>query len=337
MRTHRTAAPALALLCVAPAARAQGRADPAWQAQVRAIASSHAEGQHARALELAVQALSLRETGTLHGIIARELIELRRHAEALEHVEACARDAPAQPPSANRDAVLAYCREQRVALAARVGAVTVRVAPAPPGVRIAVGDRRAEAPEATVRVDPGRVVVAVTAPGFAPSRREVEVAAGATVVLPTELAPLAPPPPPPPPPPPEEPLARPVSAAPREAPALSAPPAPPARRRHPLGYALVGAGAASLLASAVTWAVAEDICHDRPSSPAVGCGFLPNEDPSTVHALDTATTVTLVSGVSLVAIGTALLFTLRASDAGAAAPRVALTAGPNAVGLTGTF
>lgn len=336
MRPHRTAAPALALLCVASAARAQSHADPAWQAQVRAIASSHAEGQHARALELAVQALALRQTGTLHGIIARELIELRRHAEAVEHVEACARDAPAQPPSANRDVVLAFCREQRVALAALVGAVTVRVAPASPGVRIAVDDRVTDAPEATVRVDPGRVVVAVTAPGFAPSRREIEVAAGATLVLLTELTPLVAQPPPPRvealPAPPRPP-------APEPAQVLRAPPPPsppPARRRHPLGYALVGAGAASLLAGAVTWAVAEEICRDRPSSPAVGCGFLPNEDPSTVRALDTATTVTLVGGVSLVAIGTALLFTLRASDA-AAAPRVALTAGPSAVGLTGTF
>lgn len=334
MRTHRTAVVTLAALCAASAARAQARTDPAWQVQARAIAASHAGGQHARALELAVQALSLRETGTLHGIIARELIELRRHAEAVEHVEACARDAPAQPPSANRDVILAYCREQRVALAALVGAVTVRVAPAPPGVRIAVGGRAAEAPEATVRVDPGRVAVTVTAPGFAPYHRELEVAAGATVVLPTELAPLAPEAPPParvearvaPPAPPPRPTTVPLT-----------PPAPPPTRRHPLGYALIGAGAASLLASAITWGVAEEICRDRLGNGAVGCGFLPGEDPSTVRALDTATTVTLVGGASLVAIGAAFLFTLRTADAGAAPPRVSLSAGPGAVGLSGTF
>lgn len=334
MRTFRTAAPALALLFAPPAARAQARVDPAWQAQARAIASSHAEGQHGRALGLALQALSQRETGTLHGIIARELIELRRHAEAVDHVEACVRDAPAQTPSANRDVILAYCHEQRVALAALVGAVTVRVAPAPPGVRIAVGDRAVEAPEATVRVDPGRVTVTVTAPGFAPSRREVEVAAGATVVLPTELVPEAPPParvevhapsePPPVPPP--------VPTT-----VLRTPHAPPPTRRHPLGYALLGAGAASLLASAITWGVAEEICRDRVGNATVGCAFAPGEDPSTVRALDTATTVTLVGGVSLVAIGAALLFTLRTGDVGAAPPRVSLSAGPGAIGLSGTF
>ncbi|MFO0604597.1 MAG: hypothetical protein U0324_15550 [Polyangiales bacterium] len=333
MRTHRPSALILALLCAAPAARAQAHADPAWQAQVRAIASSHAGGQHARALELAVQALSLRETGTLHGIIARELIELRRHAEAVEHVEACVRDAPAQPPSANRDVILAYCREQRVALASLVGAITVRVAPAPPGVRIAVGDRTAEAPEATVRVDPVRVAVTVTAPGFAPYHRELEVAAGATVVLPTELAPLAPEAPPPPP---AEARVAPPAPPPRPTTASPTPPAPHPTRRHPLGYALIGAGAASLLASAITWGVAEEICRDRPSDASAGCGFLPGEDPSTVRALDAATTATLVAGASLVAIGTALLFTLRAADTGAA-PRVSLSAGPGAVGLSGTF
>lgn len=326
-----TALPTLAAvamqLCAASPTYGQTAADPQRQAQLRAAVDAHVAGEHARALALATQALSARESGTLHGVIARELAELGRDAEALAHAEACVRDAPAQRPSRDRDAILVHCVAQVTALTARVGTLAVRVSPSPPGVRIEVAGRVTEAAESSVRVGPGRVAVVASAPGFVTYRQEIEVVGGASVTLPVTLEAL----------PHEAPPLRTEAARRPPPPEPPGPPPTPTTRRHPLGYILAGVGAASLIVGGVSWAVGGEICSGSSNASSGGCALRQEEDRSTVRALDTATTVALVSGVSLLAIGATLFFTLRTTDARAPTPRLSVSVGPGSAGLSGTF
>lgn len=299
---------ALALLVTAARVAAQ----PAQDAEVRVslireAAAAHQTGDHQRALELAERASSLGETGTLHGFIARELVELGQVAAALAHVDRCVRDAPAERATVNRDVFLEWCRTQRPTLEHRVARLIIDVPSAPAGLLVEIGGRPLPAALFGVGylVDSGRVAVTATAPGREPFRVDVDAQGGASVTVPIVLATIAP-----------------------EAPTTT-------RTRRPVGLVVAAVGAASLAASAITWAVGGEMCGPEASACPSGCCVESDDQVQSIRALDTATTATLVIGSALTVAGALLYIFL--PPAVREEPRVTISVGSGTLGLTGVF
>ncbi|HEU4405003.1 MAG TPA: PEGA domain-containing protein [Polyangiaceae bacterium] len=126
--------------------------------------------------------------------IAYSLDKLGRGAEALDAYKAFLAEPPQQPDK------LAEQRKLAEARVAELGEASVKVSSSPPGAAIAVdGTPQAAQTPTTLKLKPGRHTVAVSAGGFEPMTREIDVpAGGAPLDVAVDLKPLAPPPPPPP-------------------------------------------------------------------------------------------------------------------------------------------
>lgn len=309
---------ALALVTWAPRGLAQpapARAASVMQLRVE-VRDAHLRGDHDRALALAMQALSIEPSGSLHGIIVRELLDLageppdlERLARALDHAEVCARDAPEEPPSPSRDALLALCREQLTLHAGQFARVVADVGASPTGARVTVAGRPLVAARPGVAyVNPGRVIIEATAPGYLSFRREMEVAAGASARL--EIA---------------------LTRLPEREPADAMP------TRRPIGLVVAGVsvGVAALVTSGVAWGLAEGMCGDDTASLDGVCYVASETDARAVQTFDTVTNIGLATA-GLAAVGTALYVVLRPSSVGSR-PRVVVTAGLGSLGLAGTF
>jgi hypothetical protein len=85
---------------------------------------------------------------------------------------------------------LAAIRGELIGLLRSVARLQVSVTP--PSATIRVDGREATMSNGELRVDPGTHAIAFEAPGYEPSRREVNLQAGATVVLDLQLHPIAP-------------------------------------------------------------------------------------------------------------------------------------------------
>lgn len=137
-------------------------------------------GDHARALELATRAARVRMTPSLRLLLAQEHNALGHTLAALDAATRCEREVQADTALRNRERLLATCAELAATLRGRVGRVVVRLETPPPGARVTVnGEALAEALWGVAwPALPGRVAVVVEADGYAPFRREVELAAG---------------------------------------------------------------------------------------------------------------------------------------------------------------
>lgn len=148
-------------------------------------------GDHAHALELGERAGRISMTASLRFFLATEQRTLGRLADALGNAETCAQLADRDTSLRNRGSLMTQCRAMIVELTPRVGRVTLRVAPpAPPGLQIVLaGQPVSDAFWGVPFVaTPGHVVIDATAPGHVAMRAEVDLAAGATLEVPVQLA-----------------------------------------------------------------------------------------------------------------------------------------------------
>lgn len=148
-------------------------------------------GDHARALELARRAASLRPSPSLTAFLAREHQQLDQRVEALDLARACLRDAALDASLRNRETIVAVCESVRADVEPRVGRLELRVADAPAGLVVRVGER-AVLPAlfgVPVPVMPGSARVVAEAPGRARFERDVAIEAGALATVDVALAP----------------------------------------------------------------------------------------------------------------------------------------------------
>jgi len=183
----------LALVGVAPIARAQSAADLAARQELVVQADAARErGEHPRALDLATRASLIRMTPSLQLLIAQEQRQLGQLVEAYASGLACARGAVADPGLRNRESIRATCEALSRELDPMLGRVRVRLpADAPPDtqLRVAAAEVPAALRDQPRLVTPGAVVVTATAAGRVPFRRELRVAAGSTPEVDVTLAP----------------------------------------------------------------------------------------------------------------------------------------------------
>jgi hypothetical protein len=223
--------------------------------------AARAAGDHARALDLARHAAEIRMSPSVRMFVAEEEAATGQLAAALGDADQCAIDAQHDQASQTHEEIFTACRQLEASLRSRVGQIVVNVSePAIPGLQVTVaGDPLGSSLFGTPSVvTAGDVVVEAHAPGYAPVRQTVHVAAEATaatnVVLVRQVANASPPPTPEPA---SSSAAPPVTAAATNATVTPRPtPAPRTVWLTPLRIAgIVGAvvGAGSLAAGAILY------------------------------------------------------------------------------------
>lgn len=230
----------------------------------------------------------------LHGAIARELLDLRRSSEAVPHLESCARGGTSAAPADLREVVMRWCREEAPR---QFGRLVVEVPSAPPGLRLTVAGRSVTPGEEHL-VEPGRIAIEASAPGFQPQSRAADVARGESQRV--EVGPLLPP----------------------------AMPIPP---RNPAWLAISGAGAVVIAAGLASWAIADGMCADSQGP----CRVLPR-DESTVRTLYVLYPVAVSLGAAAV-VGGVVTYLIGPRQSPRGAPRTSLLLTPNSIGVGGTF
>lgn len=313
-----------ALLLATPALLAQatptGRErEEAARAELIAQAEQASDGgDHARALDLATRAASVRVTPSLRLLLAQEHVAVGHTIDAYEQATRCTREAQADPTTRNREQVIAACSALTDQLRGRVGRVTLQVQAPTTGMRIRVaGDEVSQALWGVAyTVAPGAVAVEASAEGYAPFQQSVTVAAGQSVEVRVALTPLA------------RPAVANVVAPPpaRVTPPVIAPPvvaAPPARSL--VGPIALGAGGVVALGlSGVFFALREGAVSDRDAQCVTNVGCQPTslELDDTARTYNTLTNVSLVVGGAAVA-GAVVWFFVGGRGSAAQPPRVA--------------
>ncbi len=154
--------------------------------------AAKAEGDHARALDLATRAGQLSMSVSLRRFIAEEQLLLGQAAAALGSAELCVRDAKAEASA--KDHARA-CEEVVAAAKPRVAYLVLRVDQPVPGLRVEVAGQAVPVALLGQRylVNPGEVVVRAHAAGYQSVERRVSTEAGgeATVVLALTAVPRA--------------------------------------------------------------------------------------------------------------------------------------------------
>jgi len=150
------------------------------------------QGKHAEALAVAKRAGAIKMTPSVRLFIAGEQSALGLLADAYGNGRQCAVEAEADTRLNSRDRILADCRALEVSLGKRVGRVTVRLpTPPPPNVHVTISGEELNAAligEPYV-VSPGKLTVAVTAPGYLPYHADVDVPEGGSPVVDVQLVP----------------------------------------------------------------------------------------------------------------------------------------------------
>lgn len=170
---------------------AQDGADAARRALIADAAAASQAGDHARAIELAARAAALRATPSLRYFLAREHLAVGHPVEALALAGECASGARADREVHNREALVARCEAVAAEAERGVARLTVQVeTPAPEGLRVTVAGSVLAPPlyAVAVPVVPGPIEVTAAAPGRAPFRATITLAAGARETLAVLLA-----------------------------------------------------------------------------------------------------------------------------------------------------
>jgi hypothetical protein len=271
-------------------------------------------GDHARALDLATRALTIRATPSLRLLIATEHNALGHVVEAYESAARCTREAQADPTARNRAQVIDACTGLSRSLDGRIGRVTVDVAAPPPGLtlRVAGGVLSQALWGVPYAVAPGAVVVEASAEGYAPFRQEATVAAGQTLPVRVALRPL------------DRPVAAPASPP---TAALAPPPTVPPTPSAPLPVgpiALGAAGVASFVLAGVFFGLREGTVADRDAQcSAAGCQPSSLDLDATARTQTTLVNVFLGVGAAAV-VGAGVWYFVGRATGGRAPPRVSL-------------
>jgi hypothetical protein len=274
------------------------RAEPPTRAELIQMAQqAKTSGNHDEALRLARSAGEQKMTASLRRFLVEEESALGQWIDAYADAQACTREAAAEPPSPNHDAVLIGCRALLHELREHVGIVVFDFSSPPPAdARVTVDGRLVESllTESEHPTALGDVVVEVTAPGRVAVRRNAHTRAEPTHVA-LELGP-----------PPPEPA--PVAAP---SPAVPAVDTVPMRTvRGPSGIVVAGVGVAAGIGALVTRAVANgkyDTLRERCASQ--GCPDGSNERDR-IDQLDTISLVSGIAGGALVGLGATLYFVI---------------------------
>jgi hypothetical protein len=153
--------------------------------------TAHANGDHAKALSLALRALALEATPSLHYFIAREEEETGSLADSYATAQQCGFEAERDTTLRSRDEILKGCHEIESRLKERIGYVVVDAKDRPAGLRVSLSGQ--ELNEAALGspyvVTPGTIVVEATAPGHSPYRLAVDVPVGKTINVSVTLMP----------------------------------------------------------------------------------------------------------------------------------------------------
>jgi hypothetical protein len=183
---------ALALLALPRFAEAQSDRELATRQELIVQASDLADqGKHADALLLAKRAAAIKTTPSLRLFLAHEESALGLLADAYGNGRQCAVEAEADLRLNDRDRILSACKAIEETLRVRVARVTVKLAGrAPPDVHVTISgeDLNPALVGAPYIVSPGKLTVAVTAPGYAPYRADVEVSEGGSTEVDVQLA-----------------------------------------------------------------------------------------------------------------------------------------------------
>jgi hypothetical protein len=152
-------------------------------------------GDHQAALSLAKRAGILRMTPSLRMFIAQEQELLGMLAEAYGNARQCTAEAEADLGLDDRARILARCRALKGTLVGRVAHLVVTLtAPAPPGTHVRVAGEEIDPAllGTPLVVSPGKVTIAVVAPGFAPYEAEITLAEASEAEVAARLEPSPP-------------------------------------------------------------------------------------------------------------------------------------------------
>lgn len=171
---------AVALALAAAPARAQPAATrSALQTQAEA---AHRAGRHADALALALRAADLGMTPPLRLFLAVQHEALGHLLDARGNADRCVRETEASAAVAQRETILARCRQLVATLDARLAQVVVRApSPSPAGFRVYVQGVELDPAQWSVPVPvmPGAVRVEALRGDGTRDRRDLQLAAGA--------------------------------------------------------------------------------------------------------------------------------------------------------------
>ncbi|MBL8685080.1 MAG: hypothetical protein JNK05_38240 [Myxococcales bacterium] len=179
--------PLAAVLLFSNSARAQSDAEVAARRQlIEDARRASAAGDHTRAIDLATRASRLRMTPSLRAFLAAEHLASGQFVRAISNAEQCVNELRRDTTVNERERLLEDCQRIVVTGSDRVGRVSVEgLSDSLPGLVVRVQGETLNAAligVATV-VDPGAVVVEVSATGYRTQRQEVLVEARHTVVV----------------------------------------------------------------------------------------------------------------------------------------------------------
>lgn len=311
----------LALLPLAASAQTTAEVEATWRLLVRQAQAAQSTGDHARALDLALRAVSIHSSPSLYRFVAQEQSQLGLVVPALASAQRCVDALTADRNAPERAATMATCTALVRDLQGRVGHLVIDVpGPAPSGLTVTVAG--AELPPALYGVPylvtPGHVTIDATAPGRVALHRSVDVSAAGTVPVRIELAaatpatatatPVTPTPTPTPTPvTPTPPVVRPVAPSPVAS--------PPGSLHRSMAWATAIGGGVGLVLGAVLTGVREGAVSSFNSA---GCiedhgvatptGNCPS-DQSTANSLAPAVIASFAVGGALVAASVVLWVT----------------------------
>ncbi len=181
----------LALLPLTASAQTTAEVEATWRLLVQQAQAAQSTGDHARALDLGLRAVSIHSSPSLYRFVAQEQSQLGLVVPALTSAQRCVDALTADRNAPERAATMATCTALVRDLQGRVGHLVVDVpGPAPSGLTVTVAG--SELPPALYGVPylvtPGHVTIDATAPGRVALHRSVDVAAAGTVPVRIELA-----------------------------------------------------------------------------------------------------------------------------------------------------
>lgn len=250
--------------------------DPERRRLINEAGAARDAGDHTRALSLAMQAATRRETASLRLFIAQEEDALGQVVEALHDARSCVRQLEGDPAVARREQLMESCTAIVRSLEPRVGRLVVRVEDgAPSDLRVTVNDRPLDrdAWGSAREVLPGVTLVEAEARGRRTFHREITLRAERTETVIVRLEPV------------EQPRQE-------SQPPVLAPPVRPAPASSRAGagagpWVVMGVGAASLAAAGVFFLLRNDALDERDRL----CGGGTEDDPCTVRDVATRSLV----------------------------------------------
>jgi hypothetical protein len=303
--------------------------------------AAHTAGDHTKALSLALKALALEATPSLHYFVAREEEETGALADGFATAQQCGSEAEHDTTLHNRDEILKGCNEIENRLKGRVAYVVVEAKDRPEGLRVKLSgqDLNGAALGIPYVVTPGTVVVEATAPGRSPYRLEVAVPKGKTINVAVTLEPA-------------QALAQPPVAAPPTVAPISGPAAPPQPlqlgqqtdsvpnspthkwKARTVGFVVVAAGVASLATAGIFAGRALVKKSDYESDPTCtyDCPALDEANTSGRYATGFG-----IAGLALGGVGAALIFLRSDTSEPKRSPEMTVGVGLQRVMLVGRF